>query len=333
MITRITQGNTAMAHSTSSGRIVLVLAAVSGALVLHGSSRVNAQSVPFKSGIDMVPLTVTVTDPTGKHVRGLTAEDFTVFEDGVRQSVAFFAGDEVPVDLALVLDTSDSMRADLSLVQSAASGLVGKLGPADRGAVVEVNDRAAIPQGFTSDRAKIEAAIHRLSTSGSTALYDGLYIVLKEFERERRATRDVRRQVLVLLSDGLDNNSHLSFEHVMDLARRVGVNIYVIVLRRGVAGVPRAELDGSVLKADYMMGTVARESGGRTFFPKSPRDLPAIYRAIAQELVSQYELGYTPMRPVGDGAFRRVMVHVRPQTNALARTRSGYYAVRTKTGM
>ena len=281
----------------------------------------------------MVPLTVTVTDPTGKYVRGLTGEDFTVFEDGVRQSLVFFAGDEVPVDLALVLDTSASMQADLPLVRSAASGLVGQLGPADRGAVVEVNDRAAIPQGFTSDRAKIDAAIHGLSTSGSTALYDGLYVVLKEFERERRATVDVRRQALVLLSDGLDNKSHLSFEHVMDLARRVGVNIYVIVLRKGMAGIPRAELDGSVLKADYTMATVARESGGRTFFPKSARDLRAIYGAIAQELVSQYELGYTPMRPGGDGAFRRVMVHVRPQTNALARTRSGYYAVRTKAGM
>ena len=78
---------------------------------------------------------------------------------------------------------------------------------------------------------------------------------------------------------------------------------------------------------------MARESGGRTFFPKTARELPAIYNTIAQELASQYELGYIPVRPGGDGAFRRVMVRIAPGANALARTRSGYYAQRTAVGM
>jgi Ca-activated chloride channel family protein len=294
---------------------------------------VSAQSATFKSGVDMVPLTVTVTDTIGKHVTGLRGNDFTVFEDGVEQPLSFFASEDVPVDVALVLDTSASMGADLLLVQSAAGGLVRKLRASDRGAVVEVKESAGILQPFTSDRSRIEEAIRGLSTSGSTALYDGIYVMLKEFERERRATLQVRRQVLVLLSDGLDNTSRLAFEDVMDLARRVGVNIYVIALRGDVALRPRAELNSSTLQAKYTMGAVARESGGRTFFPKSARELPAIYTAIAQELASQYELGYMPARPGGDGAFRRVMVRVPPHTNALARTRSGYYAPRTRAGM
>jgi Ca-activated chloride channel family protein len=102
------------------------------------------------------------------------------------------------------------------------------------------------------------------------------------------------------------------------------------VLRGSVAWIPRNELDDSVLRAAYTMGAVARDSGGRTFFPKSVHELPAIYTAIALELASQYELGYLPARPGGDGAFRRVMVRVPPSTNALARTRSGYYAARIK---
>jgi Ca-activated chloride channel family protein len=247
--------------------------------------------------------------------------------------LSFFACDEVPVDVALVLDTSDSMAADLPLVQSAASGLVGTLRASDRGAVVEIKESAGIRQPFTSDRGLIERSIRALSAKGSTALYDGLYVVLREFERERRATRQVRRQALVLLSDGLDTRSHLAFEDVMDLARRVGVNIYVIALRGDVPLTPRATLDGSILQAEYTMGTVARESGGRAFFPKSAHELPAIYTAIARELASQYELGYMPARPGGDGAFRRVAVRVPSQTNALARTRSGYYAPRTRAGM
>ena len=134
----------------------------------------------------------------------------------------------------------------------------------------------------------------------------------------------------MLLSDGLDTTSHLAFDDVMDLARRVGVNIYVIALRGDVASIPRNELDDSRSARGVHDGTVARDSGGRTFFPKSARELPAIYNAIAQELASQYELGYLPARPGGDGTFRRVMVRVPPSTNALARTRSGYYAARTK---
>ena len=317
---------------TSARRILPIVAGIV-AFAIPGPARVAAQSATFKSGVDMVPLTVTVTDSTGRYVSGLTSHDFAVFEDGVAQSLSFFAFDEVPVDVALVVDTSDSMQADLPLVQSAANGLVRKLRASDRGAVVEVKDSAGIPQPFTTDRASIERAILGLKTSGSTALYDGLYVVLKEFERERRGTLQVRRQALVLLSDGLDNRSHLAFEDVIDLARRVDVSIYVIALRGDVALTPRAELDGSILQAEYTMGAVARESGGRTFFPKSARELPGIYSAIAQELASQYELGYMPARPGGDGAFRRVMVRVSPAANGLARTRSGYYSARVRTGM
>ena len=239
----------------------------------------------------MVPLTVTVTDTGGKYVSGLTGRDFTVFEDGVAQPLSFFARDEVPVDVALVLDTSGSMGAELPLVQSAANGLVRQLPASDRGAVVEVKGSADIRQPFTTDRPLIERAIRTVSTSGSTALYDGLYVVLREFERERSATHQIRRQALVLLTDGQDTKSRLSFDDVVDLARRVGVNIYVIALKGDTAIVPRIEMDESRLRADYSMGAVARESGGRTFFPKSARELSAIYSAIAQELTSQYRAG------------------------------------------
>ena len=291
-----------------------------------GSVTIDAQRPAFKSGVEMVPLTVTVTDTNGKYVAGLCGSDFQVYEDGVEQPVAFFASDEVPIDVALVLDTSSSMGVDLPLVKTAAIGLVRKLRPTDRAAIVSVTQTAGIPQSFTSEGALIERAIRSLSASGETALYDGLYVVLKEFERERKVATEVRRQALVLLSDGLDNRSRLAFDDVLDYARRVAVNIYVIALRGALAQVPRNEQDAAVLRADYALNTVTRESGGRLFFPKMARDLAGIYTAIAQELFSQYELGYMPVRSVSDGGFRRVAVRVRPETNALARTRSGYYA-------
>ncbi len=289
----------------------------------------TAQQAPFTSGIDMVPLTVTVTDGSGKFVRGLNEGDFTVYEDGIKQPLAFFASSDVPADVAMVIDTSASMRDDLPLVEAAALGLVRALGPDDRGAVVEVNERAQIAQPFTGERAKIEYAIRHLSTAGSTALYDGLYVVLREFERERRNAPHVRRQTLVLLSDGLDNKSRLSFEDVLEAARRADVSVYVIALRGEDARAPRSQLAGAVLNAQYAMNTVARDSGGRVFNPKNATELASIYGAIAQELASQYQLGYTPMRPAGDGAFRRVAVRVAEGQHARARTRAGYYASRT----
>jgi len=298
---------------------------VSAVVTLSGAATIGAQRPAFKSGVDLVPLTVTVTDPKGKYVTGLCGSDFQVYEDGVEQPVAFFASDDVPIDVALVLDTSGSMGLDLPLVRTAAIGLVRRLRATDRAAVVNVKESASIPQPFTSDRALTERAIQSLSASGDTALYEGVYVVLKEFERERKATTQVRRQALVLLSDGLDNRSRLGFDDVLDYARRVAVNIYVIALRGALAQVPRHEQNGAILRADYMLNTVTRESGGRLFSPKTARDLAGMYTAIAQELFSQYELGYMPVRSARDGVFRRVAVRVRPETNALARTRSGYY--------
>jgi Ca-activated chloride channel homolog len=322
-----------MARVPSSSRWILSALVALGAPAGRGPAAVEARSQAFKSGVDMVPLTVTVTDTTGKYVTGLTDRDFRVFEDGVEQPLSFFARDEVPVDVALVVDTSGSMRDDLALVQSAAIGLVRMLRACDRSAVVDVKESAGIPQPFTSDPVLVERAIRRLSTSGSTALYDGMYVILREFERQRHATQQVRRQALVLLSDGMDNKSRLASDDVMDLARRVGVNIYVIALRGDINSTPRDKREASVLHAEYTMGSVARESGGRPYFPKAARELPAIYSAIAHELANQYELGYVPARPGGDGAFRRVMVRVEPSANAVARTRSGYYAARTRTGV
>ena len=279
----------------------------------------------------MVPLTVTVTDPAGKYITGLTGNDFTVFEDGVEQPVSFFASADVPVDLALALDTSGSIGPVLPIVKKAASGLVRTLRGSDRCAVLEIKESAAIPQPFTSDRALIDRSIQALTTAGSTALYDGMYVALKEFERERRATLQLRRQVLVLLSDGLDNASHLAFDDVMDLARQVGVSIYVVALTghvKRMSWLSHHDPDGVFPMAKYTMGAAARESGGRTFFTRSARELPVIYATIAQELASQYQLGYMSVRPGGDGGFRRVAVRVSGPANALARTRSGYYVPR-----
>ena len=277
----------------------------------------------FRTGVEIVPLTVTVTDGSGTYVTNLAGSDFTVLEDGVPQSLAFFASEQVPVDLALVLDVSSSMGRHLPLVRKAAGGLLRTLRTDDQVTVIGVNGSVAVLQPLTTDHTLIDTAIRGISASGGTALYNGLYIVLKEFERERRDRSGLRRQAIVVLSDGLDTASHIRFEEVMELAQRVGVNIYVVSVPSSAANRPRALQEGHILQAEYAMRSLAREAGGRSFFPKAVKELPAIYGEIAQELAHQYELGYFPAQAAGDRGFRRVTVRVE---NAVARTRSGYHA-------
>ena len=309
-------------------RLALAVPVALGYSAVSHPAAVGAQQATFKSGVDMVPLTVTVTDGKGRHITGLAGGDFTVLEDGVEQPLSFFASGNVPLDVALVIDASSSMAVDLPLVQQAACGLVRTLRASDRGAVMEVRDAVRIPQPLTSDRGQIESTIRGIRASGNTALYDGLYVVLKELDRARRESPEVRRQALVLLSDGIDTTSRLLVDDVIDLARRVGVSIYAIALRGSALPLRRAEQDESVLRAEYAMRTFAREAGGRAFFPRSAQELPAIYDAIALELANQYELGYVPLKPGGDGAFRRLAVRL--AATGLPRTRSGYYAMGTR---
>lgn len=301
---------------------------VIGILIVVAAHDAAAQPVVFRNGVDMVPLTVTVTDRSGGPVTGLGRADFSVLEDGVPQTLAFFAAGTVPVDVALVLDASGSMAADMPLVRTAALGLIRSLRPGDRGAVVAVNTAVVIPQGLTGNLDDVAAAIEAVPNSGSTALYDGLYIALRELSRARRDQTEVRRQVLVLLSDGMDNASHVSAEDVADAARRVGAGIYVVALADPRLPSNESRLRRSKERALFDMQMLARDTGARTFRPRTPKELPAIYGTIARELASQYDLGYVPENTSGDGVFRRVTVRVLPSPDVVARTRSGYYADR-----
>jgi Ca-activated chloride channel homolog len=314
-----------------SCRETMCVALITAALGVPAT--LSAQKAVFKSGVEMVPLTVTVTDTKGKYVSGLDGNDFEVFENGVRQDVAFFASEEVPIDVALLVDTSGSMNPDLPLVKSAATGLVGKLRTTDRAIVVDVKDSISIAQELTSDRHAIARAIRGVSAGGETAVYDAVYVILRQLERERQTAAQVRRQALVLLTDGIDTKSRVALEDVLDVARRGNVSIYVVTLKSSLAQTPRSKQPGAILQSDYALNTVTRESGGRLFAPKTAQDLPGIYSAIAEELFSQYDLGYMPLRAVGSGDFRRVAVRLRPQTNALARTRTGYIASSTRAAM
>lgn len=278
----------------------------------------------FRSGADLVSLNVAVLDGEQRFVQGLTAGDFAVYEDGVRQDVTFFAASEVPLDLILLLDTSASMGDKMKTLRTAALGFLHTLRPWDRGAVVSFADGVNVLQALTGDVARLENAVTSTGSRGATALHNALYIALKEFGRSAKQAGEVRRQAIAVFSDGDDTCSLISFDEVLAEAKRAGVSIYTISLRSSYL----AEQRGRFSQALYSMRTLARETGAQSFFPDTIEELSGIYARIATELDHQYAIGYTPKNNRADGRFRRVVVQVIDRPNLRPRARTGYFADR-----
>jgi len=280
--------------------------------------------------VELVPLTVTVTDRAGRYLPDLTAADFAIFEEGRPQAISHFASSDAPIDMGFLLDTSGSMRDNLPLAQKAARGLVQQLRAGDRGAVAGIGTTVSLHQPMTSDLARVDEALQSTQARGSTALYDALYVALRQYQQERQSVTDVRRQVVVLLSDGIDSSSHVTFEDVLDLVRRVEATIYVVSLGEDPALLKTVMGDRRTFESAHALRTLARESGGRLFSPRTARELPVIYDAIGQELRHQYVIGYLPSQGA-DGTFRHISVRVLEPRVGVARTRAGYYADRGRT--
>ena len=283
----------------------------------------------FRSGIDVVALNVVVTDAQQKFVTGLSAGDFAVYEDGVQQDVSFFAATAVPLDLAILLDTSASMSDKIETVQTAAIGFTQTLRAGDRLIVVDIKDATRILHPIDGDPAASADAILSTVPRGGTALYNGLYMTLKELVKQRRANGEVRRQAIAVLSDGQDTASLMGFDDVMAVAKEAGISIYTITLRSAYR--IRAATEGSAPRfseSEYSMKSLAQETGARAFFPTDISELAGVYGSIAEELSNQYALGYSSKNPKQDGAFRRVIVRIAGMPGVHIRTRSGYQSPR-----
>jgi VWFA-related protein len=212
------------------------------------------------------------------------------------------------------------MDNKLATLQVAATNFVHRLRPNDLAQVIDFDSRVTIRQAFTSSQTELETAIRQAVAGGSTSLHNAIYISLKELGKiHAQSEEDVRRQALIVFSDGEDTSSLVSFEEVLDLAKRSETSIYTIALR-GTDTNTRG-----FREAEFVMRQLAQETGGRAFYPSKIEDLNGVYAQIADELASQYTLGYTSKNPRRDGAFRRVVVQV-ARASATPRTKRGYYA-------
>ena len=307
---------------TAAGKTALGAALMTALPVLAHTDTAPARHLPtFSSAVDVVNLNVSVSDGRDRHVTGLAATDFKIFEDGVPQELVVFTQERLPISLAILVDSSLSMQPNLPAVKTAALRLVHALQPTDRAEIIQFNHKFTVLQDFTNDQGLLETAVQGIRAEGATGIYNALYLTLKD-PKFRRKSDELSRQAVVVLSDGEDTSSMVSDEQVLTLAKKENVTVFSISLRQ-----PRpSTLDTEAPdRATFFLTALARDSGGRSYFPNGLSQIDGVYDKIAEELRTQYALGYISSNPSRDGKWRRIAIST-SQGNLMLRHKQGYYA-------
>ena len=295
-------------------RIRLGLAAGALAVLAAFSLSVTAQQPTFRSGTQLVSLFVTVTDLQRRLVPDLLQEDFEVLDNGKPQPIVFFDNQPQPITVVVMLDTSGSMTGAIKFLRQAAEQFLIRLHPEDRGMVGAFNDKIEFGSAeFTSDRDDLVAAMKELDYGNSTRLYDGIAASLDQLDGVSG------RRVILVFTDGEDTASKVGQGSVIERARNDEVMVYSIGLESEYfngARMVRGKPDGALRK-------IADETGGGYFELDKTADLAPTFTRVAQELHSQYVVGFTPSQL--DGKVHKLVVRVK-QAGMTGRARRSYLA-------
>jgi Ca-activated chloride channel family protein len=282
-------------------------------VLLCGGFSVFAQQPTFRTGTRTVALYATVTDSQKRLVPDLTQEDFAIFDNDKPQSIDLFLNEVQPITVVVMLDTSASMTGNLKLLEQAAEQFLLRMLPKDKGMVGAFNDKIEFfPSTFTGDRDRLIRALRDLDFGNPTRLYDAIAASMDRLHKV-----DGRRVVLVF-TDGDDTGSRADMGSVLEQARREEVMIYAVGLRSDYFNGARQVRS----KPDSGLKRLAEETGGGYFELDNTSDLAPAFTRVAQELHSQYLLGFTPM--MLDGKIHRITVRAKP--GMIVRARRSYVA-------
>ncbi len=272
----------------------------------------------YKTRVDVAGFVVTVTDRAGEPVHDLTVDDFEVKEDGAVQSVTYFsassAPEAVPLHVGLLFDISGSMERDLSFSRNAAIKFLNTFPKAIDFTLVEFSDDVRAARFSQAEFPRLVERIRSGKAKGTTSLYDAMTVYLTS------AFEQTGRKVLVIYTDGDDTSSSRSWDATLRSLRASDVTVYPVGFF-GSHGSARMMLQSRLAE-------VARLTGGRAVFPQSMKQLDPMYSSIAEEIHSQYLLGYVPTNAARDGKWRKVEIKLKrpPSQRVQIRTREGYFA-------
>jgi VWFA-related protein len=312
--------------------LVLILGASYGPLALAQDDTASkpggavgspsAQSNPrFNVETTLVLIPASITDPLNRFVLGLQKQDFHLFEDGTEQTITHFSGEDAPLSVGLVFDTSGSMGVKLETSRQAALQFLKTMNPQDEVFLVEFSDKAQVEVGFTNQIEDVEGKLKSVQPGGLTAMLDAVEAALHEMKKAKNS-----RKAIVIISDGGDNHSQYTASELQSLVREADVQVYAMgVFEPSIfLGMSKEEISGPRLLAQ-----IAEQTGGRVFAASDPYDLPSIATRIGIELRNQYVLAYSPKNAEKDGKYRKVEVKVTQPAGIptlKVRWRLGYYA-------
>ena len=293
--------------------------AASLSIALAAQQPPAAQGPTFKSGTQIVSLFVTVADAARRLVPGLTQEDFEVFDNEKPQTIVFFQNEIQPITVVVMLDTSGSMTLTLDLLRQAAEQFLIRLLPADKGRVGAFNDKIQFSSRFTNDRDQLVSDVKGLDYGNGTRLWDAVGASIDELKGIEG------RRVILVFTDGDDTASKIGLGTVVERARADEVMIYAIGLESHYIGGPNGQMVHT--KPDGGLRKIADETGGGYFELKKSSELASTFTKVAQELHSQYVIGFAPTQL--DNRVHKLAVKMK-QPGMTARARRSYVAAADK---
>jgi Ca-activated chloride channel family protein len=279
-----------------------------------------ASDEPTRILVDVtrVNMLFTVADKKGRFITDLNKNDFEVIEGKKQQTIQEFTAEtDLPLRLAILVDTSNSIRDRFKFEQEAAIEFINSVvhAPADKAMVVSFDSSAELVSDLIDDTEKLDGAIRSLRPGGGTAFYDAIFFACRD-KLQQDQPRHKFRRAMVIVTDGEDNESRYTRDQALEMAQKADVVIYTIS-----TNISHTDTEG-----DKVLRYLTQETGGRAFFPFKVEDLEQSFENIANELRHQYNIFYRPEPLKTDGLYHTVDLRVKGRKDLVVRARKGYYA-------
>jgi VWFA-related protein len=305
-------------HVTGSCAVICLALTLSGQNPPAQTTPESGDGTRIVLDVTRVNLLFTVTDKKGRFITDLTKDDFEVVENKKQQTIQqFTAESDLPLRLALLVDTSNSIRDQFRFEQQAAIRFMqAVMRPRqDRMMLVSFDTAAELVSDLTDDMRALEQGVQRMRPGGGTSFYDAIYFACKD-KLMMDQPRDKFRRAMIVISDGEDTQSRVSRDQALEMAQKADVVIYAIS-----TDIKRDDTDG-----DKVLRYLTEETGGQAFFPFKIEDLDQNFENIANELRHQYNVFYRPEPLKTDGLYHPVTVRTKNRKDLVVRARKGYYA-------